>query len=80
MTCTVLNLDPFLILSTATYFSESCAPGSEPDSNLCKLCKGGEAGKDKCKASNDEPYYGYSGAFRYDTHHYIDKLFNYYKP
>ncbi|XP_053508160.1 serotransferrin-2 [Ictalurus furcatus] len=48
----------------STFFSESCAPGSDPESNLCKLCKGGEAGKDKCKASNDERYYGYSGAFR----------------
>ncbi|TST47712.1 Serotransferrin-2 [Bagarius yarrelli] len=48
----------------STYFSESCAPGSDPDSSLCKLCKGGQAGTDKCKASYNEPYYGYSGAFR----------------
>ncbi|KAB5535959.1 hypothetical protein PHYPO_G00123850 [Pangasianodon hypophthalmus] len=48
----------------STYFSESCAPGSDPESSLCRICKGGEAGKDKCKASDDEPYYGYSGAFR----------------
>ncbi|XP_053337497.1 serotransferrin-2-like [Clarias gariepinus] len=46
------------------YFSKSCAPGADLDSTLCALCKGGEAGKDKCKASSDEPYYGYSGAFR----------------
>ncbi|KAM9440214.1 serotransferrin-2-like [Clarias gariepinus] len=48
----------------ATYFSKSCAPGADLDSTLCALCKGGEAGKNKCKASSDEPYYGYSGAFR----------------
>ncbi|XP_060762533.1 serotransferrin-1-like [Neoarius graeffei] len=46
------------------FFSGSCAPGSDPESDLCKVCKGGEAGANKCKASNDEPYYGYGGAFR----------------
>ncbi|KAF4076267.1 hypothetical protein AMELA_G00212540, partial [Ameiurus melas] len=48
----------------STYFSESCAPGSDPKSKLCKLCKGNDLGKDKCKASNDERYYSYGGAFR----------------
>ncbi|XP_047662020.1 serotransferrin-1 isoform X2 [Tachysurus fulvidraco] len=45
-----------------TYFTASCAPGSDPASNLCKLCKGDAT--NKCKASHDEPYYGYDGAFR----------------
>ncbi|MCJ8745309.1 hypothetical protein PDJAM_G00128860 [Pangasius djambal] len=48
----------------STYFSESCAPGSDPESSLCKLCKGSEAGRDKCKASDHERYYGFTGAFR----------------
>ncbi|MCI4391073.1 hypothetical protein PGIGA_G00130010 [Pangasianodon gigas] len=59
----------------STYFSESCAPGSDPESSLCRICKGGEAGKDKCKASDDEPYYGFAGAFRYDSHHIIVALY-----
>ncbi|XP_047662704.1 serotransferrin-2-like [Tachysurus fulvidraco] len=46
----------------STYFTASCAPGSDPASNLCKLCKGDAT--NKCKASHDEPYYGYDGAFR----------------
>lgn len=58
-----------VFLSTAKFFSGSCAPGSDPESDLCKVCKGGEAGANKCKASNDEPYYGYGGAFRSDSHH-----------
>ncbi|GAA6092128.1 serotransferrin-2-like [Tachysurus ichikawai] len=47
----------------SSYFSESCAPGSDPASNLCKLCKGDNTGK-KGKATYDEPYYGFDGAFR----------------
>ncbi|KAG7320035.1 hypothetical protein KOW79_017178 [Hemibagrus wyckioides] len=49
------------------YFSKSCAPGADPDSSLCKLCKGSEGIRgivDKCKASTAERYYGYAGAFR----------------
>nr|ADF97634.1 transferrin [Hypophthalmichthys molitrix] len=49
------------------YFSEGCAPGADPASNMCKLCKGsGKAVGDegKCKASSEEMYYGYDGAFR----------------
>lgn len=55
----------------AKYFSKSCAPGADPDSSLCKLCKGSEGIRgivDKCKASTAERYYGYAGAFRYDSH------------
>ncbi|KAI1882658.1 hypothetical protein AGOR_G00237150 [Albula goreensis] len=50
------------------FFSQSCAPGAPVDSPLCSLCVG--SGKkllaevDKCRASSDELYYGYAGAFR----------------
>ncbi|KAI7810198.1 transferrin [Triplophysa rosa] len=50
------------------FFKKGCAPGAQPDSNMCELCKGKE--KDvggqwsKCKASTDEMFYGYDGAFR----------------
>uniref|UniRef100_A0A8C2E5X1 Serotransferrin n=1 Tax=Cyprinus carpio TaxID=7962 RepID=A0A8C2E5X1_CYPCA len=50
-----------------TYFSKGCAPGADPQSNMCELCKGsGKAVGDesKCKASSEEIYYGYDGAFR----------------
>nr|CAK18222.1 transferrin [Chamaeleo chamaeleon] len=51
------------------FFSEGCAPGSPPDSPLCRLCKGsgGEGSlveKYKCKPNSNERYYGYNGAFR----------------
>ncbi|XP_038819986.1 transferrin-a [Salvelinus namaycush] len=50
------------------YFSKGCAPGSEVRSPFCAQCKGsGQAvGGDeaKCKASSEEQYYGYTGAFR----------------
>ncbi|XP_051985334.1 transferrin-a [Xyrauchen texanus] len=49
------------------FFSKGCAPGDDPSSNLCELCKGnGKAiGNDyKCEASSRELYYGYDGAFR----------------
>uniref|UniRef100_A0A4W5REE8 Transferrin-a n=1 Tax=Hucho hucho TaxID=62062 RepID=A0A4W5REE8_9TELE len=49
------------------YFSKSCAPGSEKSSPFCAQCKGtGKAVGDeaKCKASSEEQYYGYTGAFR----------------
>ncbi|KAK7162836.1 hypothetical protein R3I93_007009 [Phoxinus phoxinus] len=49
------------------YFSKGCAPGADPASNMCELCKGsGKAVGDesKCKASSAEMYYGYDGAFR----------------
>uniref|UniRef100_A0AAX7VVN5 Serotransferrin n=1 Tax=Astatotilapia calliptera TaxID=8154 RepID=A0AAX7VVN5_ASTCA len=50
------------------FFSSGCAPGAEPNSPFCSLCVGsGKAVGDqaKCKASADEKYYGYAGAFRY---------------
>ncbi|XP_076835209.1 serotransferrin-like [Brachyhypopomus gauderio] len=49
-------------------FSESRVPGAEPTSSLCALCSGSSkhVGGDvnKCRASSDELYYGYAGAFR----------------
>ncbi|XP_008069413.1 lactotransferrin isoform X2 [Carlito syrichta] len=46
------------------YFSQSCAPGSDPRSNLCALCIGDERGENKCVPNSNERYYGYTGAFR----------------
>ncbi|XP_017377193.1 lactotransferrin isoform X2 [Cebus imitator] len=46
------------------YFSQSCAPGSDPESNLCALCIGNERGENKCVPNGNERYYGYDGAFR----------------
>ncbi|XP_062970143.1 serotransferrin-like [Cynocephalus volans] len=44
------------------FFSQSCAPGSDKNSNLCELCMG--SGPNKCEPNNKEGYYGYTGAFR----------------
>nr|AHA05992.1 transferrin [Monopterus albus] len=49
------------------FFSSGCAPGSDPASPFCRQCIGsGKAVGDesKCKASAEEQYYGYAGAFR----------------
>ncbi|XP_076150501.1 transferrin-a [Alosa pseudoharengus] len=52
----------------SNYFSASCAPGADKSSSLCSLCMGsgspvgGESYK--CKASAEELYYSYGGAFR----------------
>ncbi|KAI3374952.1 hypothetical protein L3Q82_021477, partial [Scortum barcoo] len=49
------------------FFSSGCAPGADPSSPFCSQCAGsGRAVGDesKCKASTDEQYYGYAGAFR----------------
>ncbi|XP_076838354.1 serotransferrin-2-like isoform X3 [Brachyhypopomus gauderio] len=50
------------------FFSESCVPGADPTSSLCALCAGSGklvGGREaKCKASSEELYYGYAGAFR----------------
>ncbi|KAM3605207.1 uncharacterized protein V6R79_022248 [Siganus canaliculatus] len=51
----------------STFFSSGCAPGADPSSTFCAQCAGsGKAVGDesKCKASSDEKYYGYAGAFR----------------
>ncbi|KAM9844514.1 transferrin-a [Aulostomus maculatus] len=49
------------------FFTSGCAPGADPASPFCRQCIGsGKAVGDvaKCKASADELYYGYAGAFR----------------
>ncbi|XP_075793328.1 serotransferrin [Pelodiscus sinensis] len=49
------------------YFLESCAPGSAPESPLCKLCVGDRKNfpvNYVCAANSNEQYYGYTGAFR----------------
>uniref|UniRef100_A0A3B3SKD8 Serotransferrin n=1 Tax=Paramormyrops kingsleyae TaxID=1676925 RepID=A0A3B3SKD8_9TELE len=50
------------------YFSQSCAPGADPESSLCALCVGdGNQINDpvyKCKPRAEEQFYGYAGAFR----------------
>ncbi|XP_076837753.1 serotransferrin-2-like [Brachyhypopomus gauderio] len=50
------------------FFSESCVPGADPTSSLCAQCAGSGKGVGgdaaKCKASSEELYFGYAGAFR----------------
>ncbi|XP_019959418.1 serotransferrin [Paralichthys olivaceus] len=48
----------------SAFFSSSCAPGADPSSQLCAQCAGNAESINKCKASNEERYYGYAGAFR----------------
>ncbi|XP_069831738.1 serotransferrin-A-like [Dendropsophus ebraccatus] len=55
------------VCDMSTYFSESCAPGADVDSNLCKLCVGDPSKKldgTKCSPNNKELYFGYHGALR----------------
>ncbi|XP_075125694.1 saxiphilin-like [Leptodactylus fuscus] len=50
-----------------SFFNKSCAPGSDINSNLCKLCIGDSQKTKtitKCSASNKEAYYGNEGAIR----------------
>ncbi|KAM5165098.1 serotransferrin-B-like [Mantella aurantiaca] len=50
-----------------SYFSQSCAPGSDINSKLCQLCIGDSQKpllNTKCSPSDAEAYYGYSGALR----------------
>ncbi|KAK5907863.1 hypothetical protein CesoFtcFv8_005668 [Champsocephalus esox] len=49
------------------FFSSGCAPGSELSSSFCAQCVGTRRAvgdESKCKASAEEQYYGYAGAFR----------------
>nr|XP_033814105.1 melanotransferrin [Geotrypetes seraphini] len=49
------------------FFSKSCIPGANKigfPTNLCELCKGDENQKKKCVLGDEEPYFGYGGAFR----------------
>eukprot|EP00795_Rhopilema_esculentum_P001113 gene1113-15452_t len=57
--------------AVSNYFSLSCAPGAnDPKYNsmktgaekLCSLCAG--TGSNKCARNENEPYYGYGGAFK----------------
>ncbi|XP_068604665.1 serotransferrin-like [Brachionichthys hirsutus] len=51
----------------SSFFSSGCAPGASPDSTFCKQCVGSDKSvgdEAKCKASAEERYYGYAGAFR----------------
>ncbi|KAM6169274.1 lactotransferrin [Rhynchocyon petersi] len=50
--------------AVSKFFSESCVPCADPKQypNLCSLCAG--QGANKCACSTQEPYFGYSGAFR----------------
>ncbi|XP_042521858.1 inhibitor of carbonic anhydrase-like [Dipodomys spectabilis] len=47
----------------ARFFGSSCVPCANATfPGLCRLCAG--RGTDKCACSSQEPYFGYSGAFR----------------
>ncbi|OWK05912.1 hypothetical protein Celaphus_00012932, partial [Cervus elaphus hippelaphus] len=46
------------------FFSESCAPGSDPESSLCALCGGSFKPAHMCAPNSHEQYYGSSGALR----------------
>ncbi|XP_036999766.2 inhibitor of carbonic anhydrase-like [Artibeus jamaicensis] len=46
------------------FFSQSCAPGSAPDSRLCALCGGDSSAAHVCAPNSQEKYYGSSGALR----------------
>ncbi|XP_068839096.1 lactotransferrin isoform X3 [Capricornis sumatraensis] len=50
--------------AAAKFFSASCVPCVDGKAypNLCQLCKG--VGENKCACSSQEPYFGYSGAFK----------------
>ncbi|XP_061049659.1 inhibitor of carbonic anhydrase isoform X3 [Eubalaena glacialis] len=46
------------------FFSQSCAPGSDPVSSLCALCNGSGTPAHTCAPNSHEAYYGSSGALR----------------
>ncbi|XP_004835081.1 lactotransferrin [Heterocephalus glaber] len=50
--------------AVARFFLASCVPGADGARfpNLCRLCAG--TGTNKCAFSTQEPYFGYSGAFK----------------
>ncbi|CAN2390116.1 Transferrin [Pristimantis euphronides] len=50
-----------------SFFNQSCAPGSDINSNLCELCVGdpeNTKAATKCSLSDKEAYYGDAGAIR----------------
>lgn len=64
-------------VSSGKMFVSGCAPGAEPSSPFCSECAGsGKSVGDnyKCKASSEEMYYGYAGAFRYSNKGSLIKL------
>ncbi|KAM9088169.1 inhibitor of carbonic anhydrase [Megaptera novaeangliae] len=46
------------------FFSQNCAPGSDPASSLCALCNGSSTPAHTCAPNSHEAYYGSSGALR----------------
>ncbi|KAM8758369.1 inhibitor of carbonic anhydrase-like [Rhynchonycteris naso] len=46
------------------YFSQSCAPGSDPGSSMCALCSNGSWTDHACAPSSRQKYHGSSGALR----------------
>uniref|UniRef100_A0A8D2D8R0 Transferrin-like domain-containing protein n=1 Tax=Sciurus vulgaris TaxID=55149 RepID=A0A8D2D8R0_SCIVU len=46
------------------FFGSSCAPGSDPDSQLCALCSGDSNPAHMCAPNSHEKYHGFSGALR----------------
>ncbi|XP_063162268.1 melanotransferrin [Candoia aspera] len=56
-----------VLKAVSGFFSASCIPTTENEgypANLCELCIGDSKGNFRCNASNQETYYGYTGAFR----------------
>ncbi|XP_060098864.1 melanotransferrin-like [Heteronotia binoei] len=56
-----------ILQAVSSFFSASCVPTAKKDNypaSLCELCIGDNNGDNKCNASNQERYFGYTGAFR----------------
>uniref|UniRef100_A0A8D0HL30 Melanotransferrin n=1 Tax=Sphenodon punctatus TaxID=8508 RepID=A0A8D0HL30_SPHPU len=56
-----------ILQAVSEFFSASCVPATKQDnypSSLCDLCIGDSTKRNKCSASSQERYYGYTGAFR----------------
>ncbi|XP_077204035.1 melanotransferrin isoform X2 [Paroedura picta] len=67
-----------ILQAVSAFFSASCVPAAERDNypaSLCELCIGDNNGDNKCHASNQERYYGYTGAFRCLAEHRGDVAF-----
>ncbi|XP_015284559.1 PREDICTED: melanotransferrin-like [Gekko japonicus] len=67
-----------ILQAVSSYFSASCVPTARRDgypASLCELCIGDSNGNHKCSASDQERYYGYTGAFRCLAEHRGDVAF-----
>ncbi|XP_054840150.1 melanotransferrin [Eublepharis macularius] len=56
-----------VLQAVSAFFSASCVPVARRNdypASLCELCVGDDNGRNKCSASEEERYYGYTGAFR----------------